>query len=303
VGYEGPGGDDDISQLRDPMRPPEGFGEDSAVNAVAPSEDNESDTDFIRRVIRAGKNADPDDAKAMQQLLADTGYDIGKAGVDGAIGKATIKAADQFLRNEQLNPGINDERYDFYSNIQVQKDAKGNPTEGRYVDITRDNRTVRITWEASAAANARNAGIGTDEAIRRTEYGTYRALVNGAFDTSNLTEVGISGGWRPGPAGDPHAEGRALDLSYVRSNVEGRVVTDYFADPNRGAGLPQTAEPMAIRNFTNSMSRQEGVNQIIQPWRYIPRGETEFVPNRGRLDIELQHRGHGHVNIRRDAFY
>ena len=55
-----------------------------------------------RPTLRKGDKGE--DVEYVQKILADNGYDIGKAGVDGDFGRATEEAVKRFQRDHGLDP-------------------------------------------------------------------------------------------------------------------------------------------------------------------------------------------------------
>ncbi|MES2489414.1 MAG: DUF6531 domain-containing protein [Pseudomonadota bacterium] len=88
----------------------------SADQPWTDSYDSEDNAAFVSNVLALGDSADSDDVIAVQQMLRDTGYDIGSgslhsSAVDGQFGSSTKIAAQRYLENEHLSPGSNADRF------------------------------------------------------------------------------------------------------------------------------------------------------------------------------------------------
>ena len=292
------------NDVQDPMQP--NVVSDAGGNPVGPLTDQYDLTDktnfkdYLNAVNQRNSNGltlDPQDVATSKALLFHYhGYSMGEqrgtaeqlsGNLDDQSSPAFVRALTAFT---QASAGEQDNRYDFYSNIQVAYDANGVATRGRYVDVTRDGETVRVNWDRTFSNTARTLGVNADEAIRKTDFEVYQAAVNAAFDTDGVRSFNISGGWRPHPVdyaaimGTPsplpnpdshHISSRALDINMIND----------VAINNRGyvSHTPRLPEPDIVQQFTNNLRDEDGVRQIFQPWRMLGNAsnpEAPFVFNR-----------------------
>jgi len=226
--------------------------------------------------------------------------------LDGTRTAAFTRALEDYAGNSAT---LNQERFDFYSNIKVAYDANGNATNGRYIDIERDGDRRRITWTGNFASTATQVGVSADETLRKTAFDVYQKAVNAAFATPGMTGFDISGGWRPHPAdylaikgapsplpneSSPHILGRALDITMVRYSEDWQ--SGYTID-NRTNNQP--VQPEMVREFSYNL--QVGASKIAQPWMtygtYLaipPRADmgNGYVENAGRTRYERLHLNH-----------
>ena len=245
----------------------------------------------------AGGRLNPEDISTSKALLFNYyGFPMGEqtgnmADLAGNLGgtpsAAFARALDSFAGG---TPEYNQKRYDFYSNIHSVFDASGNPTRGRYVDVTQGDRTIRVNWDKGFSDWARDVGVGADEALRKTDFDVYQKTIHAAFATDGVTSFNIYGAWRPSkenylsihgslPPGYPngwspaHVTSRAIDINMINDVP--------INNANRYAnGRPTTLEPNLIQRFTDNLADQPGANQIFQPWRMDSHVNTnEYYPS------------------------
>lgn len=212
------------------------------------------------------------------------------------------------------------QRYDFYSNIKTKFDGNGNATRGRYVDVAREGRTVRVEWSGNFSDWAGHIGVSANEALRKTDFDVYQSAVNAAFKTEGVTSFTINGAWRPsfddykaayevmksqGSAGVTlkamssvidkyrshpwsiqHVTSRAIDINQVENvNIINTVYT------NKG---PKLMEPDIVREFTDNLINETNSRQLFQPWRMWVDTHGKFRVNLNSTSIETRHKDHLH---------
>ena len=115
-------------------------------------------------------------------------------------------------------------RLDFYSNIQ-QTSRAGD----RAVDVTRGDRTIKVSFAHDVSGWANQAGVPTPDALRKTDFAVYEKAIDAAFATPQMTGFTINGAWRPSPSdvtamgmtpsshneGSLHITSRAIDINAI----------------------------------------------------------------------------------------
>jgi YD repeat-containing protein len=232
----------------------------------------------------SGLSLDPQDIATSKALLFYyQGYAMGEQRGTAAelMGNLNDQSSHAFTRALEAFGRSTDaeqqSRYDFYSNIHADFASNGQATRGRYVDVTRDDRTIHIKWDKSFSNVGGALGVSADEALRKTDFEVYQAAINAAFETDGVNGFTINGAWRPHPSdyaairGTPsplpnvnsqHISSRALDINMINNiSVDNHGYTNH---------LPSTEEPEIIRKFTNNLRDETGIRQIFQPWRMLP---------------------------------
>jgi hypothetical protein len=147
------------------------------------------------------------DATALDKLKYHAELALSTKGTD-----AGDELSEALLENPRwigtaINGGKTNGAYDdFMSNVETnfynQFTQVGN-IEARTATYNNGERDVTLNWNPSAAENARaadnpdtDAKYTTDEAIRKTGFKVFDALLKASFESRDVTSVNIEGGWR-----------------------------------------------------------------------------------------------------------
>ncbi|HEX7642970.1 MAG TPA: hypothetical protein VF472_12255 [Burkholderiaceae bacterium] len=248
----------------------------------------------VNAQIASGSTVDPLDISTSKSLLFYYyGYPMGEQrGTTAAqlAGRVDDQSSPAFVRAITAFSQASDrelhDRYEFYSNIHPVLDANGNVTRGRYVDVTQDDRTIRITWDKTFASVAGSLGVSADEALRKTDFDVYSAAIDAAFKTDGVTSFRINGAWRPHPndyqaitggtsplpnVNSPHISSRALDINLING-----VDVNNYGYTNHS---PARDEPDIVERFTDNLLDEPGMRQIFQPWRMWKNVHHDYVDN------------------------
>ncbi len=200
------------------------------------------------------------------------------------------------------SPEERQNRYSFYSGIRL---ADGGNPRGRYVDVNRDGRTVRVNWDPGFSDLAGQLGVSADEALRKTDFDVYQAALNAALDTDGVNSININGAWRPSYSdyrsiaghsppvryddNSMHISSRALDINKI-NNV---------AINNGGYhnNLPANPEPDIVTRFSNNIVATPGVRQTFQPWRMWKNTLQDNTTNNAANSNAYLHRNHLHFGF------
>jgi len=297
--------------------------------------------DNFLREVRAknvmGGELTPAEVVTAKALLSDKyGYAMGElrgnqADLAESLDETRTAAFTRALENYAGNSAAqNQERFDLYSNIKVTYDENGNETNGRYVDITRDGRTIRMNWDSNFAALGNQMGISTDEALRKVDFRAYKDFADAAFQSGVRNSITMNGGWRPTKEDllsyfgsedaasqalarsgfspnlknyqdGPHMDGRGLDFNLLDGTSVNRVT---FNSP----------QPDIVRDFSYALKNIGGDNsQVIGPWMTygvnpiaLGTGVRQDMGNRfiqnilnPESTVETGHRYHGHFTLPR----
>jgi hypothetical protein len=231
--------------------------------------------------------------------------------LDGTASPAFTRALNGYVAVTDAN---NLARYGFYSNIQNEFDANGNATRGRYVDVTRDGRTVRVGWSSDFSNLAKDVGVDANEALRKTDFDVYQKVTNAAFATPNVTGFTINGAWRPNaddyvqirgslptgftkPWGPDHISSRAVDinrLDFVDANGE----KWYHTINNEGTQArvaPEYEMPQIVSQFSDNLRAQGNWKQEFDPWVMRSSPRVDKVDNTNQPGNQWLHRNHIHI--------
>jgi hypothetical protein len=257
-----------------------------SLSSIYDLTDSKNFRDYLKSVnqrLSSGLNLDPQDISTSKALLFYYfGYSMGdqrgnKAALagdlDDKISSALSKSLDAFSQSPEAEQ---QKRYDFYSKIRILYSANGQATRARYLDLTQDGRTIRVNWDKSFSNTASDIDVSADEALRKTDFLVYQAVVDAAFKTDGLRSFTINGAWRPHPADyaailgrpsplpneqSPHISSRALDINVINEiNIRNGGYVNH---------APASEEPDIILRFTDNLRDEDGVRQIFQPWRLL----------------------------------
>jgi hypothetical protein len=258
--------------------------------------DQASFKDYLNTINARSENGlslDPQDIATSKALLFYYyGYSMGeqRGTADQLRGSLDDQSSPAYMRAlkafNQASDTEQQSRYDFYSNIQVVTDAATNITRGRYVDVTRDDRTIRVNWDRTFSNTAEALGVSADEALRKTDFDVYQAAVNAAFATDSVRSFNINGAWRPHPVDYATITGKQSPLPNTRSQhissraLDINMINDIVVN-NGGyiSHIPSLPEPDILKKFTDNLLQQNGVRQIFQSWRMWGNVADSFIKN------------------------
>ncbi|HWW07585.1 hypothetical protein, partial [Collimonas sp.] len=283
-------------------------------------------SDYLNAVNQSqvnGQVLDPQDISTSKALLFNYyGYSMGEEKYSSAesgsvkeqlAGSLSDQSSPAFTRAlgafSQTSTDQQQQRYDFYSNIQTVYNVNGQATNGRYVDMSQSDRTIRINWDPTFANTANAVGVTADEALRKTDFEVYHAATSAAFNTDGVNSININGAWRPSPsdyaaitgrtsplpnAHSPHISSRAIDINMI-NDIR---INNGGWDNNHNVIID---EPNIVEDFTDNLAAQSGVRQIFQPWSTaikITNGDNHGLnPNLGISANDRLHGNHLHFGF------
>jgi hypothetical protein len=198
------------------------------------------------------------------------------------------------------------DRYNFYSNIQVKYAEDGTVTNGRSILLSQGERSITMSWSTDFANLASKVGVSADDALRKTSFSVYQAAIDASFTTDDIQSFVINGAWRPSaedyraingnrlPAGfktwwsSAHVTSNAIDINLVNG-----IAVDGGSYRSGKAGI---VEPEVISNFIDNLASEPNSRQLFSPWQMNTNITDPFVfsTNKGVTANERIHANHIH---------
>ena len=116
-----------------------------------------------------------------------------------------------------------------------------------------------------------------DQVINRTHPKVFKVLF-AVIKELEITYVRISSSWRPGIGSLAHREGRALDITQVKTKAQHLIAKDYLPDGRTvdTTDTPTTSEPELMEKVWRALYNHTEVETIINPWHgMFERGSRE----------------------------
>lgn len=175
----------------------------------------------------------------------------------------------------------------------------------RQLQVTRDGRTIDFNVRGDATDLAQTvSGLNVNEALRKVNPDTYKALIGASFDTKDLTAVEINGGWRSKQSipnqSDQHPTGRGLDissLSFGDNTIQMKVFgSKGNTDMTRGKAFDNYDS--GVEKFSQNLIDQNKVNSVLNPWETYSSKKSKWLTNDATSTAERGHRDHLHFGVR-----
>ncbi len=167
-------------------------------------------------------------------------------------------------------------RFDFYSNIQVTSRAGD-----RAVDVTRGDRTIKVSFTSDVSGWANRAGIPTPDALRKTDFTVYEKAIDAAFATPEMTGFTINGAWRPSPS-----DVTALGMTPSSHNEGSLHITSWAIDINAISYTDPQGQKWAY-SINNAPDDGSAAYQLIpgaHPTRYETTTDRDNMVYQGFYD-------------------
>lgn len=200
-------------------------------------------------------------------------------------------------------------------------DPKPQPKDTfRHYKVQVDGRLVELYWDSGSCSGGLKTGGHTtfmakddvngtymtvEQVIARTHPKVFKVLFD-VIRSLNLTYVQISSSWRPHQGSPAHREGRALDITVVRTDSSNVLVKDFLPHTQTvdKTDTPSGKEPDLITQVRKALYEHPDVEQIFDPWHMMnARGSTfdkSFIDNvvHKNGDNACIHRNHLHFHIK-----
>jgi hypothetical protein len=175
----------------------------------------------------------------------------------------------------------------------------------RQLQVTRDGRTIDFNVRGDATNLAQSiSGLSVNEALRKVNPDTYKALIGASFDTKGLTAVEINGGWRskesiPNQSAQ-HPTGRGLDISSLSfgDNTIQMKVFDSKGNTDMTRSKAFDNYDSGVEKFSQNLLNQNKVNSVLNPWETYSSKKSKWLPNDATSTAERGHRDHLHFGVR-----
>ncbi|MCK9689518.1 hypothetical protein [Scleromatobacter humisilvae] len=174
-------------------------------------------------------------------------------------------------------------RFDFYSKIEVTSRAGA-----RAVDVTRGDRTIKVSFAPDVSGWANAAGVPTADALRKTDFAVYEKAIDAAFATPGMTGFTINGAWRPAPSdvtamgmtpsshneGSLHITSWAVDINAITyADAQGQKWTyDINNAPEDGTAAYQRVPDSHPSRYETTTDRDNAVYQAFYDNFYAQKG-------------------------------